>query len=599
MRFEAVTRILGKRQPFDHLAEADVRRLVALSSLGMGGIGSVLLLGVIFLLGFVDDSVVATAIGCAGILTIPLLMRAGLAVRRAAWLFIAIMLAVCLYVSLDPTEGVTAGLLMYLSVLLLFTGAALGTRALLLVGAISLAGIVGLTLYDLSRLDLIARHDTHVAVIIAGTKQAGAVLISIALVLGGLVVFRRAMDEAREARDAARRASASKSAFLANTSHEIRTPLNGVLGMAQVLEATDLTPDQRRYLETITESGHTLLAMLNDVLDLSKVEAGQLAVVASPTDIRALLSTTVAAWRPAAERKGLALALQIAADLPKSVEIDRIRVRQCVENLISNAVKFTDAGSLRISAQGRGAGAEHELRIDVEDTGPGIPAEETSMIFEPFQQIDRPDKRSVGGTGLGLAIVRNLARLMGGDLTVVSEVGVGSTFTLTFRAATAEASAATPVSPARPGSVLLVDTNAESRSAARTMLEQSGRSVTEAATLSDALASGAEVDFDAVMIELDTPGIENASFINRLRRNMSGGERGVVFIGDERGEATLCDSLDLANCIFIRKPVGKAALTAAAEAIEAAGAAPRNGGPAPAPLPGETPAGLLSAARPN
>jgi CheY-like chemotaxis protein len=353
---------------------------------------------------------------------------------------------------------------------------------------------------------------------------------------------------------------------------------------------------QRRYLETISESGRTLLAMLNDVLDLSKVEAGQLAVVAAPTDIRALLSCTIAPWRHAAENKGLALSLQTDAALPKTLEIDHVRVRQCVENLIANAIKFIDAGSLRIHAYGRGAGGDHVLKIDVEDTGVGIPAEELPGIFQPFHQLEQPNKRRSEGTGLGLAIVSNLAQLMGGGLTGVSAVGEGSTFTLTVKApVVADASVSTEPTQ----SLLLVGADEGNRKTARAMLEQTGLAVAEAEDLADALVQGARAQFDGVLIELDTPGIEDASLINRLRRNRDGAERGMIFVGDASRERAFNGSFDLTNCIFVPKPLQLADLAAAAETILQDSPVAANGDLRLATPPGREAGGLLSAAPPH
>jgi signal transduction histidine kinase len=248
------------------------------------------------------------------------------------------------------------------------------------------------------------------------------------------------LDELRDqnamlisAREAADRANAAKSEFLSNMNHEIRTPLNGVLGMAQVLSQDRLTHTQREMVRIILESGANLLSILNDVLDLTEIEAGKLEVAPSPGDLYETMVQAADLFEQQASARGLKLEVAIAADMPPRLIFDDARVRQCVTNLLSNAVKFTTSGGVKIcvTTQQRQS-SRHLVCVHVIDTGVGICPDVAARIFEAFVQADGASTRRHGGTGLGLAITRKLARMMGGDLTVDSKPGEGSTFALTF-----------------------------------------------------------------------------------------------------------------------------------------------------------------------
>jgi len=240
-----------------------------------------------------------------------------------------------------------------------------------------------------------------------------------------------ALEQAEMLAEEATAANHTKSEFLANMSHEIRTPMNAVIGFSDLLAQEKLSTAQREMLEPLRQSARDLLGIINDILDISKIEAGKIEMEKVDCSISEMLQKIESLLKPMAQKKGLSFLVERSPGIPLKIKSDPTRLRQCLINLLSNAIKFTPQGYVRLRLAGVGAEVPpREIQFTVEDTGIGIPADKQEGIFDAFTQADGTMSRKFGGTGLGLAITRKLARLMGGDVTLVSAVNKGTTFTL-------------------------------------------------------------------------------------------------------------------------------------------------------------------------
>jgi signal transduction histidine kinase/ActR/RegA family two-component response regulator len=328
------------------------------------------------------------------------------------------------------------------------------------------------------------------------------------------------LEDLMEARDAANMASIAKSQFLANMSHEIRTPLNGVLAMAEVMSRGDLSDAQRERLTVVKESGEQLLAVLNDVLDLSKIEAGKLELSEQDFELERLTQTTADAFRALAASKGLALSATVTPEAMGEWRGDRDRLRQILANLLSNAVKFTARGKVAAVVEAAPVGG---LRIVVSDTGIGIPAAKIPALFDRFTQADSSTTRQFGGSGLGLAICRELAQLMGGQISVSSEEGKGSTFIvdLPLRRATGhEVEAPSPAGlDAGRGSlrVLAAEDNIVNQKVLKAIVEPMDVDLTMVGDGEAAVAAWRSGAFDIILMDIQMPGMDGIAAAREIR----------------------------------------------------------------------------------
>ena len=332
------------------------------------------------------------------------------------------------------------------------------------------------------------------------------------------VTKRKHLEFALEiARHRAEAAASAKSSFLANMSHEIRTPMNGVLGFADLLLHSDLTPQQERHAQLIVDSGKAMMRLLNDILDISKIEAGQMQIAPERVDFRHALRNCVKLIEPAAAQKGLRVWFDVEPELPMFVVIDGLRLRQIVLNLLGNAVKFTEAGSVSIEARRGWHDRRANIEITVADTGIGIPQDRQAAIFEQFVQAEQSTARRFGGTGLGLTISSQLASLMGGSLTLTSEPGVGTRFTLRvpLRLADPGDAHAAPVEtreeqPERPLRILLAEDHDVNQALMEAMLAKLGHESVTVADGAQALeaataAARSTTPFDLVLMDMQMP----------------------------------------------------------------------------------------------
>src|SRR6185312_10199636 len=341
-----------------------------------------------------------------------------------------------------------------------------------------------------------------------------------------------AVRELASARDAADQAARAKSRFLAAMSHEIRTPLNTVIGFAELMQKTAPAEDYRRYAELQLEAGTSLLGLINDILDFSKLESGELALLPAAVDIVTLIETCVENHQPAARAKGLDLRCSVATTLPRRIASDGPRLRQILDNLLSNAVKFTRSGTISLVAQRTGTQAAPRLRIAVSDSGIGIEEEKIGLIFQRFTQLDAEIDRQFGGTGLGLAISQFLARYMDGEITVESEVGRGSTFTLDLPLQVTEAELREPPAVSAKGTpelcfdILVAEDDKANQRLIAALLAEAGCTADVVDNGGAAVEAVTKHRYDLVLMDVAMPLVDGFQAAERIRALK--GEAGAV-----------------------------------------------------------------------
>mgnify|MGYP002381445805 CR=1 FL=1 len=345
-------------------------------------------------------------------------------------------------------------------------------------------------------------------------------------------------DELNDALRQANVATEMKGRFLANMSHEIRTPLNGIIGTAEMLLSLDATAEQRDCAEVIRDCGLSLLTVLNDVLDMSKLEAGKMTIEHLPYQPDRTVREVIHLMHPLAEVKGLTLDLVIGLDLPPRALGDPARVTQVLNNLVSNAIKFTHAGGVTVRLNTQDRGGRKMLEYSVTDTGMGVPADKQETIFDCFVQADASASRRFGGTGLGLAICRQLAHLMGGEIRLTSRPGQGSTFTLQLPFDRAESDCVDPsrfratAGNGRPraAKILLVEDNLVNQRIVSKLLEHAGQRVTVAGNGLEALAAARDSRFDLILMDVQMPEMDGIEAARRIREGANGGANGVPIV---------------------------------------------------------------------
>ncbi|HTI72062.1 MAG TPA: response regulator [Candidatus Limnocylindria bacterium] len=375
---------------------------------------------------------------------------------------------------------------------------------------------------------------------------------------------RTVEEELKAAKDRAESASRAKSAFLANMSHEIRTPMNGLLGLTDLLLETSLTDLQRDYLETARKSGNSLLALLNEILDLSKIEAGRMEIMQTPFSLRELLAEIMRLSGPRAFSSGLELVWRIRSGVPEELVGDALRLRQILLNLINNALKFTAKGEVSVDigpTDGRVEDGMVRVQFTVRDTGIGIAADKLQSIFDAFTQADSSTTRRFGGTGLGLAICQRLLDSMGGKIWVESQVGVGTTFhfVVPFRLGESTASVTSPVVLAGRR-VLVVDDNETSRNMLEQVLIEWGMQVTQAPNAAVALEVFAEAlrqkePFEALLIDAQMPEKDGFALAEELTRHGISPDHTLMLLGaaDTHGDVNRARQMGAGG--YLLKPI--------------------------------------------
>jgi signal transduction histidine kinase len=468
-----------------------------------------------------------------------------------------------------PLQAGLARALRFLLLITLIVGAVFGLAGLFVLRwrvvrpierLVEGAATIGSGTSSVRRLD----EDLSAQEFIALSKSINAMLAQI-----------EAQHSLRADRDAAVEANRLKSEFLATMSHEIRTPMNGVLGMCELLQRTQLDPRQRHLSDTLLRSAKSLLGILNDILDFSKIESGKLHLEAAPFSPHEVLQNACAPFVTAAQSKGVEFTTHVDAAVPPLVIGDAVRVRQVLNNLVGNAVKFTKSGVITVSCSvDRSDASSLKLRVVVKDSGVGIAADAVPRIFDAFAQAESSTTRQFGGTGLGLAIVRRLVEIMGGEVGVQSEQRRGSTFWFTMQLQRASAlSALLPASltdatgprfsTLKPPRVLLAEDNPVNREVLTEMLEVMGCKVSSVENGVQAVQAAHEATFDAILMDCQMPMMDGHTATIQLREDETTHGRSRSFIVALTADATTENRqrcFDAGMDAVMTKPVSQARL---------------------------------------